>query len=49
MFQNRFRWVLAIFTLLIFSANGFAQGATYGQISGTVTDSAGAVVQGASV
>lgn len=49
MIQNKFNLWLAVFTLLIFSVNGFAQGASYGQISGVVTDSNGAVVQGAAV
>lgn len=49
MLKNKISWLTLIFSLFVFSSNSFAQGSTYGQISGTVTDPNGAVVQGATV
>jgi hypothetical protein len=49
MFKNKISWLTLIFSLLIFSVNGYAQGSTYGRISGVVTDPNGAVIAGATV
>ncbi len=47
MLKNKISWLTLVFSLFIFSVNGFAQGSTYGQLIGTVTDPNGAVVSGA--
>src|SRR5215469_2450859 len=43
------RIALALFVLVLFASKGFAQASATGTILGTVTDSSGAVVQGAKV
>lgn len=48
MFSNRNKWLALIFTIFAFTINNFSQGTT-GQISGTVTDQTGAIIQGATV
>ncbi|MCY7377247.1 MAG: carboxypeptidase-like regulatory domain-containing protein, partial [Pyrinomonadaceae bacterium] len=48
MFKNKISWLTLIFSLFIFSINGFAQGTT-GQLTGTITDPNGAIVSGATV
>ena len=49
MFRNKISWLALIFSLFIFSISSFAQGSTYGQISGVVTDPNGAVIPGATI
>lgn len=48
MFTNKISWLILFFSLALCSIGGLAQGTT-GQLSGTVTDSTGAVVSGAAV
>jgi len=47
--MKRFKWILALVTLCLFVVPGMFAQSQFGSLSGTVTDTSGAITAGANV